>query len=173
VIICSPRQLLATVLLLGIVGAAACAQSTEECAAADSAQSKTAPGATKVANARPDLSGCKRTGVASFYAKKFSGRKMADGTRMDPGTDNAASKMLPLGTTAKVTNLDTGQSAKVTIRDRGPHVKGRIIDLSPATAHDIGLDRKDGIANVVVAPIEVPLPEGGVKQGVVTDDPKR
>ena len=36
---------------------------------------------------------------------------MADGTRMDPHDDNAASKTLPLGTEAKVTNLKTGQSA--------------------------------------------------------------
>lgn len=105
----------------------------------------------------PDLSGHKRTGKASFYAKKFAGREMADGTPMDPNADNAASKTLPLGTTAKVTNVETGQSATVTIQDRGPYVKGRIIDLSPATALEIGLSRNDGIATVVVAPIEVPL----------------
>jgi rare lipoprotein A len=84
---------------------------------------------------------------------------------MDPNADNAASKTLPLGTTATVTNVETGQSATVTIQDRGPYVKGRIIDLSPATARTIGLSRHDGIATVVVAPIEVPLPDGGVKQG--------
>ncbi len=72
---------------------------------------------------------------------KFTGREMADGTRMDPNANNAASKTLPLGTTAMVTNLDTGQSAAVTIQDRGPYVKGRIIDLSPATAREIRLDR--------------------------------
>ena len=33
---------------------------------------------------------------------------MADGTKMNPHSDNAASKMLLLGTTAKVTNLQTG-----------------------------------------------------------------
>ena len=95
---------------------------------------------------------------------------MADGTRMDPNAANAASKTLPLGTTAKVTNVATGQSAEVTIQDRGPYVKGRIIDLSPATAREIGLLRQDGIATVVVAPIEVPLPQGGVKQGAASGD---
>ena len=113
---------------------------------------------------QPDLSGRERTGKASFYAEKFTGREMADGTPMDPGADNAASKTLPLGTTARVTNVETGQSAKVTIRDRGPYVKGRIVDLSPATAREIGLDPKDGVATVVVAPIAVPLPDGGVKR---------
>jgi rare lipoprotein A len=30
----------------------------------------------------------------------FAGREMADGTKMDPHGDNAASRTLPLGTTA-------------------------------------------------------------------------
>jgi len=112
-----------------------------------------------------DRSGHTRRGKASFYAREFSGRKMADGTIMRPQGDNAASKTLPLGTTAKVTNLETGKSAVVTIRDRGPYIRGRIVDLSPATAKDIGIDHKNGVAKVEVAPIAVPLPDGGVKLG--------
>ena len=155
------------VALLGVVGMAACTPRFEECTVADTTQqyAQLLPKTAKARDVRPDLSGCKRTGIASFYADMFTGRKMADGTRMDPNADNAASRTLPLGTTAKVTNLETGQSAEVTIQDRGPYVKGRIIDLSPATARQIGLDRQDGIATVVVAPIEVPLPDGGVKRG--------
>lgn len=112
-----------------------------------------------------DRSGRTRVGKASFYAKMFSGRKMADGTPMHPRGDNAASKTLPLGTTAKVTNLETGKSAVVTIRDRGPYVKGRIVDLSPATAQKIGLSTDKGVTNVVVAPILVPLADGKLKLG--------
>jgi rare lipoprotein A len=81
---------------------------------------------------------------------------MADGTRMDPRDDNAASKTLPLGTEAKVTNLETGRSANVTIQDRGPYVKGRIVDLSPATAEQIGITPKEGVAKVQVEPITLP-----------------
>lgn len=87
---------------------------------------------------------------------------MADGTPMRPFGDNAASLTLPLGTTARVTNLATGQTAVVTIRDRGPYVNGRIIDLSPATAREIGLQRKQGLARVQVAPLTVPLSDGTV-----------
>ncbi len=115
------------------------------------------------ATGRLDRTGSKRTGIASFYAARFAGRKMADGTPMRPQGDNAASKTLPLGTTALVTNLETGRAAVVTIRDRGPYVKGRILDLSPATARKIGLERKDGLAKVEVAPIEVPLEDGTIK----------
>ena len=114
---------------------------------------------------RPDLSGHTRIGKASFYAGSFAHRLMADGHRMNPKGDNAASRTLPLGTTAKVINLRTGQSAVVSIEDRGPYVKGRIVDLSPATARKIGITRRIGIADVKIAPISVRLPDGSMKPG--------
>lgn len=98
----------------------------------------------------------REVGKASFYADRFAGRKMANGKRMDPNDDNAASRTLPLGTRARVTNLETGRSAIVTIEDRGPYVDGRIVDLSPATAQKIGLEKKQGLAPVEVVPLEVP-----------------
>jgi rare lipoprotein A len=118
-----------------------------------------------------DLSGHKRVGKASIYAKRFTGHKMANGAPMRPHGNNAASKTLPIGTTAKVTNVGTGESAVVKIADRGPYVKGRIVDLSPSTAQKIGLDSKEGVAKVSVEPIAVPLPNGDVKPGVAAHDP--
>jgi rare lipoprotein A len=117
-----------------------------------------------------DRSGGKQVGKASFYAPQFAGRKMADGTPMDPREDNAASKTLPLGTKARVTNLETGRRAEVTIQDRGPYVDGRIVDLSPATAEKIGLTREAGLAPVEVAPISVPLSDGTTRMGVAAND---
>lgn len=107
-----------------------------------------------------DLSGHPRIGKASIYAHKFAGRKMADGHRMNPRDGNAASKTLPLGTVAKVTNLENGKSTVVTIQDRGPHVPGRIVDLSPASAQQIGLDKKQGLARVAVTPLAIPPADG-------------
>jgi rare lipoprotein A len=126
----------------------------------------------KPAHVKPplDVSGQKRIGNASFYANRFGGRTMADGNRMSLKGSNAASRTLPLGTTAKVTNFETGQSAVVTIQDRGPYVNGRIVDLSPATAQQIGITRKEGIAKVVVTPIVVPLQNGDVKLGDAAKD---
>jgi rare lipoprotein A len=112
-----------------------------------------------------DRSGRRRIGKASFYARMFAGRKMADGSPMEPTGNNAASRTLPLGTTARVTNLETGKAAIVTIRDRGPYVAGRIVDLSPATAHEIGLEPRTGVTRVAVSPITVPLPNGEIKLG--------
>lgn len=123
------------------------------------------PSAKPSSEAKPglDRSGSKQVGKASFYADKFTGRKMADGTRMDPRDDNAASKTLPLGTTARVTNLETGRSAVITIQDRGPYVKGRIVDLSPATAREIGLSREDGLAQVEVTPLSIGTKPGATR----------
>jgi rare lipoprotein A len=163
-------RLVATLSLVGVVGVGAGALSVA--AAAPSGGLEQSQGVRKQlrrtpveANPRLDRSGRRRVGKASFYAGRFVGRKMADGTRMNPSADNAASKTLPLGTTAKVTNLETGKSAVVTIRDRGPYVDGRIVDLTPATAQKIGLEPKQGVTKVAVAPIVVPLPDGQIKLG--------
>jgi rare lipoprotein A len=126
---------------------------------------------TTAATPAPDLSGAKRVGKASFYAKRFAGKPMADGAPMDPQGDNAASRTLPLGTTAKVTNVETGKTAVVTIEDRGPYVDGRLVDLSPGTAAKIGLTPRKGVTKVVVAPITVPLPDGRVKPGAAAHEP--
>ena len=141
------------------VAAAACVQAAASLPSQSTASpvpQQHASEATRHAKPRLDRSGRTRIGKASFYARKFNGRKMADGTRMDPQDDTAASKTLPLGTTAKVTNLETGESAVVTIRDRGPHVPGRIVDLTPSTAQKVGIDRQQGVSKVAVTPIDVP-----------------
>jgi len=132
---------------------------------ADKERAKRAQLASKVSNIHPpDRSGKPQRGKASYYHDKFAGRKMADGTKMDPNSNIAASKTLPLGTKAVVTNLENGKSEVVEIRDRGPYVDGRIIDLTPKTAEELGITHQ-GLARVEVTPIEVPLPDGSVKRG--------
>jgi rare lipoprotein A len=101
-------------------------------------------------------SGEGHVGYASFYAQRFSGRKMADGTPMRPESDNAASLSLPLGSKALVTNLRNGRTAVVTIRDRGPYIKGRIIDVSPSTAHMLGMISAGVVKVAVVALDKLP-----------------
>jgi rare lipoprotein A len=116
-----------------------------------------------------DHSGRKQKGRVSYYAHRFINRKMADGRRFDPNTAVAASKTLPLGTTAKVTNLENGRSATVTVEDRGPWERGRVVDVTPTVADQLDI-RKDGVAPVIVAPIVVPQPHGGVKLGAGAAD---
>lgn len=80
---------------------------------------------------------------------------MADGTPMNPNANIAASRTLPLGTKAKVTNLANGKSAIVEIRDRGPYVDGRIVDLAPKVAQELDMV-KSGVVSVEVTPLEIP-----------------
>ena len=116
-----------------------------------------------------DHSGRKQKGHVSYYAHRFINRKMADGRRFDPSTAMAASKTLPLGTTAKVTNLANGRSATVTVEDRGPWARGRVVDVTPAIAEQLYI-RKGGVAPAIVAPIVVPQLHGGVKLGAGAAD---
>jgi len=96
-----------------------------------------------------------QTGVASYFGEALTGRRTASGETVKAGGMTAASRTLPLGTTAKVTNTETGKSAKVTVNDRGPFVKGRIIDVSPKAADHLDM-KEDGVARVKVRPLTTP-----------------
>jgi rare lipoprotein A len=163
----------ATILLIsGIeLGATACTFHADGAMSVAPPDAESSEKAAPAARPQPDLSGRSRAGIASFYASRFAGRTMADGNTMDPHGDNAASRTLPLGTTARVTNVQTGQSAVVTIQDRGPYVTGRIVDLSPTTAEKIGITQDSGVAKVRVAPIAVPLPDGSLRRGAAAANP--
>ena len=113
---------------------------------------------------RVDPSGRKQQGRASYYGRQFAHRRMADGRPMNPQSNVAASKSLPLGITAKVTNLRNGRSATVNVQDRGPYARGRVMDVSPSVADQLDL-KKQGIAPVEVKPTTVPQPNGAVKLG--------
>lgn len=88
-------------------------------------------------------------GVASFYARKFEGRRTASGERYDPDALTAAHQSLPFGTRVRVTHLESRRSVVVTINDRGPFRRGRIIDLSRRAARELGL-LADGLGRVRV-----------------------
>ncbi|MXP65449.1 septal ring lytic transglycosylase RlpA family protein [Roseomonas sp. M0104] len=96
-----------------------------------------------------------RRGRASYYANHFHGKRMANGKRFNRNSNAAASRTLPLGTRARVKNLENGRTAVVTIQDRGPFKPGRIIDLSPSTARKLDM-MEDGVAMVEVVPLSLP-----------------
>ena len=102
-------------------------------------------------------------GYASYYARKFFGRKMADGTPMRPGIRQCGQPDAAARIKALVTNLKNGRTAMVTIRDRGPFIKGRIIDVSPSTAKLLGILHV-GVAKVAVMPLEKLPPKKGSKR---------
>ena len=90
-----------------------------------------------------------QSGKASFYSKKFTGRKTANGERLHHDSLTCAHKTYPFGTLLKVTNPENGVHVIVKVTDRGPYVKGRIIDLSVRAAKELGIIAQ-GIAPVIV-----------------------
>ncbi len=88
---------------------------------------------------RPDSSGYRERGVASWYGAPFHGRRTSSGAIYDMHDYTAAHKTLPLPSEVRVTNLDNGRSVVVTVNDRGPFVKDRLIDLSYAAANELGI----------------------------------
>lgn len=99
-------------------------------------------------------------GRASYYSPRFHGRRMADGRRFNRHSNAAASRTLPLGTRARVRNLENGRSAVVVIQDRGPHLRSRVLDVSPATANLLGM-RQSGTALVEIIPLAPPPGQRG------------
>ena len=67
-------------------------------------------------------------GIASWYGKKFHGRKTSSGEKYDMYKMTAAHKGLPLPTYVEVRNLDNGRTAVVKVNDRGPFVEIRALD---------------------------------------------
>ena len=89
-------------------------------------------------------------GKASFYAKRFHGRKTASGERLHPDSMTCAHRSYPFGTLLMVYNPANGRSVNVRVTDRGPYVQGRIIDLSWSAAKKLGIIGQ-GIATVFVS----------------------
>jgi len=98
--------------------------------------------------------------TASFYAPELQGHATTSGENYNQHAMTAASRTLPIGAHAKVTNLKNGQAVVVRINDRGPFVKGRGIDLSHDAAKHIGLDDR-GTAKVKVTRLEGSSGEAG------------
>ena len=73
-------------------------------------------------------------GLASWYGRKFHGRRTANGEVYDMYAMTAAHRTLPLPSYARVSNPANGRSIIVRVNDRGPFVKGRVIDLSYSAA---------------------------------------
>lgn len=77
-------------------------------------------------------------GLASWYGRRFHGKKTASGELYDMYAMTAAHPTLPIPSYARVTALNNGKSVVVRINDRGPFHSNRVIDLSYTAAHKLG-----------------------------------
>ncbi len=112
-----------------------------------------------------------KTGIASWYGKKFHGRRTANGEIYDMNALTAAHKTLPMPVRVRVTNLSNGRSLVLRVNDRGPFVNGRIIDVSRRAAQLLGFD-KAGTAKVRVTIIDQAKTVVIAKKGVTPAEQK-
>lgn len=77
----------------------------------------------------------KARGVASWYGRRYHGRRTSIGEIYDMYAMSAAHPTLPLPSYVRVTNLQNGRSVIVRVNDRGPFLSNRLIDLSYAAAY--------------------------------------
>ncbi|WP_235835097.1 septal ring lytic transglycosylase RlpA family protein [Piscinibacter terrae] len=87
-------------------------------------------------------------GLASWYGKKFHGRRTASGEIYNMYAMTAAHPTLPIPSYVRVRNPANDREVVVRINDRGPFHPGRIVDLSYTAAFKLGVLRG-------VAPVEL------------------
>lgn len=93
----------------------------------------------------------KEKGIASWYGKRYHGKKTSVGEFYDMYSMTGAHTTLPIPCYVRVTNTENGKSVIVRINDRGPFKKDRVIDLSFAAAYKLRLSDKGS------GPVEVEL----------------
>ncbi len=85
-------------------------------------------------------------GLASWYGRKFHGRRTASGEVYNMYAMTAAHPTLPIPSYARVRNPTNGREVVVRINDRGPFHAGRVLDLSYTAA--LKLDLLRGVGSV-------------------------
>jgi len=106
----------------------------------------------------------KASGHASWYGKKFQGRKTASGEIYDMYALSAAHPTLPIPSFAKITNLSNNETVVVRVNDRGPFFPNRLIDVSYAAALKLGLmDQGGGQVEVERIFPSTPIPDNLAK----------
>ncbi len=92
-----------------------------------------------------------RKDVASYYADRFHGRRMANGQLHHRDSFTCAHLKYAFGTVLKVRNPINGKECLVKVTDRGPYSKRFTIDLSRAAARYLGIIGA-GYAQVEITP---------------------
>src|SRR5512136_1065648 len=99
---------------------------------------------------QPEAAAEGKEGLASYYAKRYHGRRTHSGVRYHPDKLTAASPDLPMGSQVKVKSLDNGKEVLVTVNDRCRKRSTPFIDLSRAAAKKLGFLGR-GTARVIIS----------------------
>jgi len=79
----------------------------------------------------------KERGIASWYGRRYHGKKTASGEVYDMYAMTAAHTTLPIPSYVRVTNIKNKKSIVIRINDRGPFLSNRLIDLSYTAAYKL------------------------------------
>ena len=109
-----------------------------------------------------DNSGRIREGKVGIMDPRAAVDRQNSGRPLDPAAAVGASRVLPLGTTARVTNPENGRVMIIQVRDVTPRGSDHVLDVSPGVAESLGLT---GTASMTVAPLAVPQPDGTIRLG--------
>ena len=112
-------------------------------------------------------------GMATWYGSGYHLKTTANGEVFDQYALSAAHTTLPLPSIVEVTNLENGRTAQVRVNDRGPFSGGAIIDVSQATARQLGFEQQ-GRARVrvrYVGPAPLGAPDASLRYTVYTPSP--
>ncbi len=101
----------------------------------------------------PESKTIKAKGVASYYAKKFNGRKTSSGEKFSNDSLTAAHKKFKFGTYVLVRNLKNDSTIIVKINDRLPQNSKRSIDLTTRAAKHLNFMRA-GLAKVEITVLD-------------------
>jgi len=94
-----------------------------------------------------------KEGTATYYAKRYHGKRTHSGDRYHPDKLTAASPDIPMGSKVMVKNLDNGREVQVTVNDRCRKKRNPFIDLSRAAAKKLGFFGR-GKARVLITRLE-------------------
>lgn len=92
-----------------------------------------------------------QTGVAGIIPSDLNGTKTKNGEIFNSEQLVAASKVLPLPSIVKVTNLENGNFVVLRVNNRGPFVNSRIMDVSTAAARKLGMTGQTKVQVQVMA----------------------
>lgn len=93
-----------------------------------------------------------KRGIASWYGKRFNGKRTSSGEPYDMYAMTGAHPTLPIPSYVRVTNVSNDRTVVVRINDRGPFHSSRLIDLSYTAAWKLGYVER-GSAEVLVEAI--------------------
>ena len=189
----SPRRIAALLFAAAVLLLAGCATRAPITSSVDGPEARPAPDLMQVPDAQPVLEPIRsggpnkpyavlgetyqplpaeaplsEQGLASWYGRKFHGRRTASGELYNMYAMSAAHRTLPLPSYVRVSNPANGRTVIVRVNDRGPFIKGRIIDLSYAAAQRLGMNGLAVVQLVRITPEEI---RSSVVDGVRSTQP--